>query len=89
MKKEKKKYKHTDLDGRYNLKEHLVAETFKKKNGTLNLSKIAKILDKSPNTIRLEVNRLKEEYDPEKANDDYKKKRKKIYKIHYNFKKST
>ncbi|KAF0851996.1 transposase of IS30 family protein [Spiroplasma poulsonii] len=27
----KKKYKHTGLDERYNLKEHLVAETFKKK----------------------------------------------------------
>ncbi|RUP76579.1 IS30 family transposase [Spiroplasma poulsonii] len=37
-------------------------------------------MDKSPNTIRLEVNRLKEEYDPEKANDDYKNKRKKSIK---------
>ncbi|PQP78425.1 IS30 family transposase [Spiroplasma sp. ChiS] len=76
----KKKYKHFILDERYKLKEYLTSETFKKKNGTSNYSKIAKVMNKSPNTIRLEAQRLGEEYNPEKANDDYKKKRKKSIK---------
>lgn len=76
----KKKYKHFSLDERYNLKEHLVLERFKKKNGTLNYSKIGKVMNKSRNTIRLEVKRLQEEYNPEKAHYDYKKKRKKSIK---------
>ncbi|APE74468.1 IS30 family transposase [Spiroplasma citri] len=76
----KKKYKHFSLVERYKLKEYLISETFKKKNGTSNYSKIAKVMNKSPNTIRLEAQRLGEEYNPEKANDDYKKKRKKSIK---------
>ncbi|QIA72169.1 hypothetical protein GL981_12920 (plasmid) [Spiroplasma citri] len=66
----KKKYKHFSLVERYKLKEYLISETFKKKNGTSNYSKIAKVMNKSPNTIRLEAQRLGEEYNPEKANDD-------------------
>ncbi len=37
-------------------------------------------MNKSRNTIRLEAKRLKEKYDPKKANDDYKNKRKKSIK---------
>ncbi|KAF0851460.1 MAG: hypothetical protein EIB84_01330 [Spiroplasma poulsonii] len=80
MKKEKKKFKHFKLPERHDLKEYLECERFKKKDGTPNYSKIGKIINKSRNTIRLEVKRLKEEYDPKKANDDYKNKRKKSIK---------
>ncbi|AXF95910.1 transposase of IS30 family protein [Spiroplasma phoeniceum P40] len=65
----KKKYKHFSIDERYKLKEYLISETFKKKNATPNYSKIGKVMNKSPNTIILEAERLKKEYDPEKAND--------------------
>ncbi len=73
MKKEKKKFKHFNLAERNDLKEYLIYEKFKKKDGTPNYSKIGKVMNKSRNTIRLEAKRLKEEYDPKKANDDYKK----------------
>ncbi len=80
MKKEKKKFKHFKLPERQDLKEYLESEKFKKKDGTPNYSKIGKVMNKSRNTIRLESKRLKEEYDPKKANDDYKNKRKKSIK---------
>lgn len=80
MKKEKKKFKHFKLAERHELKEYLECEKFKKKDGTPNYSEIGKVMNKSRNTIRLEVKRLKEEYDPKKANDDYKNKRKKSIK---------
>ncbi|ALA96940.1 transposase of IS30 family protein [Spiroplasma kunkelii CR2-3x] len=76
----KKKYKHFNLEKRYKLKEYLECETFKKKNGTPNYSKIGEVMNKSRNTIRLEAKRLKEEYEPEKAHKDYKRKRKKSIK---------
>ncbi|WP_419334181.1 hypothetical protein [Spiroplasma endosymbiont of Sarcophaga variegata] len=72
MKKEKKKFKHFKLPERQDLKEYLESEKFKKKDGTPNYSKIGKVMNKSRNTIRLESKILKEEYDPKKANDDYK-----------------
>ncbi len=37
-------------------------------------------MNKSCNTIRLEAKRLEEDYEPEKANHDYQKKRKKSIK---------
>lgn len=80
MKKEKKKFKHFKLPDRHDLKEYLTYEKFKKKDGTPNYSKIGEVMNKSRNTIRLEAKRLKEEYDPKKANDDYKNKRKKSIK---------
>ncbi len=80
MKKEKKKFKHFNLAERNDLKEYLIYEKFKKKDGTPNYSKIGKVMNKSRNTIRLDAKRLKEEYDPKKANDDYKNKRKKSIK---------
>ncbi|ALA97847.1 transposase of IS30 family protein [Spiroplasma kunkelii CR2-3x] len=76
----KKKYKHFILDERYKLKEYLECEIFKNKNGIPNYFKIGKVMNKSPNTIRLEAKKLKEEYDPEKAHKDYKRKRKKSIK---------
>ncbi|WP_253301747.1 IS30 family transposase [Spiroplasma endosymbiont of Phyllotreta cruciferae] len=76
----KKKFKHFKLAERYDLKEYLECERFKKKNGTPNYSKIGKVMNKSRNTIRLETKRPQEEYDPEKANKDYKNKRKKSIK---------
>nr|WP_253301473.1 helix-turn-helix domain-containing protein [Spiroplasma endosymbiont of Phyllotreta cruciferae] len=89
MKKENKKFKHFNLVERHDLKEYLESEKFKKKNGTPNYYKIGKVMNKSRSTIRLEVKRLKEEYNPKKANNDYKKKRKKSIKYTTISKKST
>ncbi|WP_425379907.1 IS30 family transposase [Spiroplasma endosymbiont of Stenodema calcarata] len=76
----KKKFKHFKLPERYDLKEYLECEKFKKKDGTPNYSKIAKAMSKSRNTISLETKRIKGEYEPKQANDDYKNKRKKSIK---------
>jgi IS30 family transposase len=54
------------------LKYLLELDSLKRKNDKTNISKIAKILYKNSNTIRLEIKRLKDnKYDAKLAHEDY------------------
>ena len=84
-----KKYTHLKFDERDLVKDLLLSDTCKKKNGTINLSEIARQTGRDINTIKREINRFKniEDYTPYEAQKDYKQKRKKSIKKPPEFKK--
>ncbi|RUO85780.1 IS30 family transposase [Spiroplasma endosymbiont of Megaselia nigra] len=75
-------YKHVKFDERDLFKDLLLSDSCKKKNGTLNLSEIARKMDRAVNTVKREINRFKniQDYNPYEAQKDYKHKRKKCIK---------
>lgn len=77
-----KKYKHLSFDERTLLKNLLISNFCKKKNGKINLSEIGRQMKRSLNTIKWEINRFKniENYQQYDALNDYLKKRKKCIK---------
>ncbi len=77
-----KKYTHVKFDERDLFKDLLLSDSCKKKNGTINLSEIARQTGRDINTIKREIKRFKniEDYTPYKAQKDYKQKRKKCIK---------
>lgn len=50
-----RKFKHLDIHDRVILRELLIDDNFKKKNGTINLAKIARYMGRSKNTISYEL----------------------------------
>ncbi|AXF95291.1 transposase of is30 family protein [Spiroplasma phoeniceum P40] len=76
-----KDYTHLKYYERNLFKDLLSSNVCKKKNGTLNLSEIARQTNRSVNTIKREIKRFKniEDYTPVEAHKDYFKKRKKMY----------
>ncbi len=54
-----KKYTHVKFDERDLFSDLLLSDTCKKKNGTINLSEIARQTGRDINTIKREINRFK------------------------------
>ncbi|PQP79153.1 IS30 family transposase [Spiroplasma sp. ChiS] len=77
-----KDYTHLKYDERDLFKDLLFSNACKKKNGTLNLSEIARQTNRSVNTVKREIKRFKniEDYTAIEAQKDYKRKRKKCIK---------
>ncbi|WP_310622585.1 IS30 family transposase [Spiroplasma citri] len=77
-----KDYKHVKYDERDLFKDLLFSNACKKKNGTINLSEIARQINRSVDTVRREIKRFKniEDYTAIEAQKDYYKKRKKCIK---------
>ncbi|PQP79267.1 IS30 family transposase, partial [Spiroplasma sp. ChiS] len=77
-----KDYTHVKFDERKFFKDLFLSDSCKKKNGTLNLSEIARQIGRDINTVKREIKRFKniEDYDARKAHEDYYKKRKKCIK---------
>ncbi|ALA98077.1 Spiroplasmavirus-related protein [Spiroplasma kunkelii CR2-3x] len=70
-----KDYTHVKFDERILFKDLLLSNACKKKNGTLNLSEIARQMGRSINIVKREIKRFKniENYTPVEAQKDYKK----------------
>ncbi len=85
-----KKYTHVKFDERDLFKDLLLSDSCKKKNGTINLSEIARQTGRDINTIKREIKRFKniEDYTPYKAQKDYKQKRKNVLKNYPNLQKN-
>ena len=77
-----RKFKHLIFDERNLFKDLLLSDSCKKKNGTINLSEIARQMDRAINTVKREIKRFKniQDYKPSDAHKDYKQKRKKCIK---------
>ena len=75
-------YTHVKYDERNLFKDLLLSDTCKKKNGKINLSEIARQMNRGINTVKREIKRFKkiEDYIPVEAQKDYKQKRKKCIK---------
>ncbi|WP_425378555.1 IS30 family transposase [Spiroplasma endosymbiont of Polydrusus pterygomalis] len=75
-------YTHVKFDERRFIKDLLLSDSCKKKNGTINLSEISRQTGRDIKTVKREINRFKniEDYDVGKAHNDYLKKRKKSIK---------
>ncbi len=76
-----KKFKNLIFDERDFFKNLLLSDAFKKKNGAINLSEIARQIGCGINTVKREIKRFKniQDYKPSDAHKDYKQKRKKMY----------
>ncbi|ALA98157.1 Spiroplasmavirus-related protein [Spiroplasma kunkelii CR2-3x] len=77
-----KDYTHVKYDERYLFEDLLFSNACKKKNGTINMSEIARQTNRGINTVKREINRFKkiEDYTAVEAHKDYYKKRKKCIK---------
>ncbi len=84
-----KKFKHLIFDERDFFKDLLLSDTCKKKNGTINLSEIARQMGRGINTVKREIKRFKniQDYKPSDAHKDYKQKRKNVLKKYLNLQK--
>ncbi len=73
-----KKFKHLSFIERCNLKEALESDIFKKKNGTLNISKIARYMGRSKSTIKYHLKHYKhiKRYHPMQEHKRYLENRK-------------
>ncbi|ALA97816.1 Spiroplasmavirus-related protein [Spiroplasma kunkelii CR2-3x] len=76
-----KDYTHVKYDERRFFKYLLSSNSCKKKNGTLNLSEIARQIGRDINTVKREIKRFKniENYTAVEAHKDYKKSVKRNY----------
>ncbi len=77
-----RKFKHLIFDERNLFNDLLLSDSCKKKNGTINLSEIARQMGSRINTVKREIKRFKniQDYKPSDAHKDYKQKRKKCIK---------
>ncbi|MBW3058945.1 IS30 family transposase [Spiroplasma poulsonii] len=70
-----RKFKHLSINEKIILKDLSMSELYKKKNGKINYSKIARFMGRDKETIRRELKKFKE-YDPLKSQKQYLKNRK-------------
>ncbi len=78
-----KKFKHLSMDEKAILQDLLLSDLFKKKNGQPNLSKIAKYMKRSKNTISLEIKKFRnfKQYDAVLSQKIYLKKERNVKSI--------
>ncbi len=86
-----RKFKHLIFDERNLFKDLLLSDTCKKKNGSINLSEIARQMGREVNTVKREIKRFKniQDYNPYQAQKDYKQNIKNALKNYLNLQKSS